>query len=133
MSGYVLECIFTYSICDLIGYDSTRSIRQVFDRDKEVVFWEQNANQFSNPCILSRHDLNMKMDFLRRNGGSTEIEDIPLVGSNVFISPTIRQLFTNWKPELRYKCEMALTLQEVDRFVQLVADVRRGILDDLTP
>ena len=67
LSGYVLECIFTYSICDLIGYGSTRNIRQVFDRDKEVVFWERDAAQFSNPCILSKHDLAMKMDFLRRN------------------------------------------------------------------
>jgi len=112
LSGYIFECIFSYAIFNVIGYDKTKSVYQL-DNDKRC------GLTFSNN--FKTHNLDWKIEFLKKNGGSN-VGKIPILDGK-----TKEFLLKKWKSEYRYYIDIELSKNEIYKFVSLAKDTTEKV------
>lgn len=128
IGGYLLECIYTYSICEIIGFDQTRNVRRI-DSDVYSVSYARRAGR---NCVITEHDLEMKADFIRQYGG-VNVDLVPILGTSTPVPANLMVLYNSWKPEFRYRCPHNLAFIEVEQFVGVLCSVRENILNHISP
>lgn len=132
LAGYIIECIYTYAVCDLIGTSQNQDVSTIFDRSYGVSYRYAAFPNITQPCILSRHDLHMKADFIKSNGG-TDVDEVPLISSSIRVPTNLINLYNSWGPEIRYKCTHTISEREITDFILLAERVRTQILNFIAP
>jgi hypothetical protein len=110
LSGYIIECIFSYKFFDLMGYDKNRSIRDLNQ--------DQDGFKFHN--VFATHRMDTVINYIGENGG-TKVDAIPIVGRKG-IEDIEQKMFDEWKTEVRYTIKnltFPLTFKNVKAFYDL--------------
>ena len=117
LTGYVFECILSYTIFNLIGYH----------KDKDVF-----ALNNDNGCrlIFNRHfrthNITWKIDYISRHGG-TGVSNVPILNGNAKC-----ELLKKWNVKFRYTLETPPTFEEIETFVQLAKSTLVNIRTHIT-
>jgi hypothetical protein len=107
LTGYVIECIFSYKFFELIKYDKNRPVR---DLSQEGITFRK---------IFSRHDMKELIRIIAEKGGS-KVNIIPIVGKRIVDIEA--EMFDKWSTAIRYTIEdlsFELTFENVKAFYDL--------------
>ena len=116
LSGYIIECVYSYALCKEIGLSIALS-NQIPATGLHGVCWHYNQiNRTSKTHAIYRQ--NHKMSKLEMDYFSTRynITSIPILGGNDMISHDAQILFDNWSASVRYTISHPLDYANVFDF-----------------
>ena len=104
LAGYIYECIFSYTIFSLIGFDKSKNVYKLKNDNNCGLFFSKD---------FQSHKLTWKIDYLTRNGG-TGVSQIPILNGS-----SRNRLLKKWDVKYRYSIDFSPTIDEVRDFVNL--------------
>ena len=119
LSGYVVECILSYTIFYLIRYDSKKSVYELDNFNGCGLKFNKN---------FRTHKFDEKLEYIRRVGGVIP-SNLPIIG-NIQVHSKIKSMFDEWKPEVRYTTtNLSFTISKVDtiNFIKTVENIYNGL------
>lgn len=122
LSGYIIECAYSYAICKHIGLNLADSPKNQL-RSVQIggVTWSpNNTSRYGASHALTRigHKMSVpEMSYFSSGPGSVAgVSSIPIIGGSDMSTPTTRNLFDNWSAEIRYSIGFPLDYSEVFDF-----------------
>lgn len=94
LSGYVIECIISYSFFNVINYDNTKS---VYELEKNNPYG-YTFNKYFREHSKSANEL--RIEEIRRRGGSLS-STIPIIGEAT-VDVTTKLMYEQWDAKSRY-------------------------------
>jgi hypothetical protein len=94
LSGYVIECIISYSFFNIINYDKTKS---VYDLDIN------NPYQYTFHKYFREHSKSaneLRIDEIRKRGGNIP-STIPIIGDEN-VDKNLKKMYDQWDAKSRY-------------------------------
>jgi hypothetical protein len=126
LSGYVIECVYSYALCKHIGLNSAMDIKPQLPRNG--VCWNQ-ASVNANSSTLT-HAIYRPMHRMMKNSSNEinyfaglgitssagSVSSIPILGGIDMSNPAAQILFENWSAEVRYSISQPLNYIDVFDF-----------------
>ena len=118
LSGYIIECIISYTFFNVIEYDKNRS---VYDLEYHNNFGYTFHSYFKEHSVKANEK---RIDVIRLRGGTLPTK-IPIVG-NVAINEEEKKMYETWDAKVRYTkthLEFNLNINNVSSFFNLASSV----------
>jgi|JI6StandDraft_1071083.scaffolds.fasta_scaffold72746_2 hypothetical protein len=135
LSGYTIECMVNYAIYECVNDTKPRAqrisrVNQLYEPTYSLVFKEFGRGSFQ--YVIAWHNFQENMKVLN-NLATSKFSQIPVIGQSVYPAnwTTIRQLFDDWEPQVRYT-SVAYTEQQIIDFHKLSLDIYTNIRSCIT-
>lgn len=118
LSGYVIECIISYSFFNVISYDTTKS---VYDLEKYNSYG-YSFNKYFREHSKSANEL--RIEEIRKRGGTLS-STIPIIGEGT-VHKTTKLMYEQWDAKSRYTIShltFNIDQSNVNNFFMLANDI----------
>ena len=118
LSGYIIECIISYTFFSVINYDIKKS---VYDLD------DNNSFSYKFHIFFKDHSINsneLRIEEIRKRGGSLSSE-IPIIG-DVVVEEITKKMYFQWNSKSRYTTthlDFEVNQVNVIKFFTLASDI----------
>ena len=140
LSGYIIECAYSYALCKHIALDSTIDIERQLPSGK--VCWNQNQVGKKKKDVntgtdiipahaiyRSKHKMSInEMSYFQSSFTSTtgkSVTSIPIIGGKNMSDSAAQQLFDDWSAEVRYTVTTFLDYSNVFKFFYACEEIYR--------
>ena len=117
LSGYVIECVYSYALCKHIGLNSASDIKTQLP--VAGVCWNQskvNNTTLTHAIYRPMHKMSVnEMSYFDISLGGS-VSYIPILSGNNMSSIAAQTLFDNWSAEIRYSIGQPLDYIDVFDF-----------------
>ena len=135
LSGYIIECVYSYALCQYIGMNLTDDVKTQLPQ--RGVCWSYNSltrNNNTHAIYRQMHKMSGSNDlsyFTTHNVSG--ISAIPILGgSQNMSSPNAQILFDNWSAEVRYSISNQLDYANVFDFFRECEKIYRLTRQNIT-
>jgi hypothetical protein len=118
LSGYIIECIVSYTFFEVISYDKTKSVYELDSNNSHGYTFHKYFKEHSNKA----NDL--KIDQIRLRGGNLS-STIPIIGS-ANVEPIENQMYEEWNARARYSMnhlKFVIDKNSVTKFFNLASNI----------
>lgn len=118
LSGYIIECIISYTFFNVIEYDDNKSIYELDHNNSFGYSFHKYFKEHSN----SANEL--RIDEIRKRGGNISSQ-IPIVG-DVDVEEITKQMYVQWDAKSRYTIthlDFEVNQVNVSKFYTLASEI----------
>lgn len=109
LSGYVIECIISYSFFNIISYDSNKSVYELDNNNPHGYTFYKYFKEHSKSAN------NLRLEEIRKRGGNIS-STIPIIGEKE-VDENIKLMYEQWDAKSRYSnSHLSFVINEVNVF-----------------